>query len=99
MYLNKTLKTMENYLSYSSELISHKDFNPFYKKEIGTYSQQKIDFPKNNIQETTIFEECIKERRNHRIGIYQFDEETTILVHLEKKITTKHDNHFVMFCE
>lgn len=27
MYLNKTLKTMENYLSYSSELISHKDFN------------------------------------------------------------------------
>ena len=72
-----------------SGLISHKDFNPFYKKEMGTYSQQKIDFPKNNIQETTIFEECIKERRNHRIGIYQFDEETTILVHLEKKITTK----------
>jgi len=72
-----------------SGLISHKDFNPFYKKEIGNYSQQKIDFPKNNNQEITIFEECIKERRNHRIGIYQFDEETNILVHLEKKITTK----------
>ena len=72
-----------------SGLISFKDFNPFYKKEIGNYSQQKIDFPKNNNQEITIFEECIKERRNHRIGIYQFDEETNILVHLEKKITTK----------
>ena len=72
-----------------SGLISYKDFNPFYKKEIGTYSQQNIDFPKNNIQEIIIFEECIKERRHHRIGIYQFDEETNILVHLEKKISTR----------
>jgi len=27
IYLNKTLTTMENYLSYSNELVSHKDFN------------------------------------------------------------------------
>lgn len=72
-----------------SGLISFKDFNPFYKKEIGAYSQQKIDFPKNNIQETTIFEECIKERRNHRIGLYKFDEGINIPIQIEEKKIVK----------
>lgn len=69
-----------------SGLISYKDFNPFYKKELGAYSQQNIALQKNNNQEKNVFEEHIEAQRNRRIGIYQFDDETNILIYLEKKI-------------
>ena len=68
-----------------SGLISYKDFNPFYKKEIGAYSQQKIATLKNDVLEKNIFENQISTSKNHRIGIYQFDEGINIPIRIEEK--------------
>ena len=68
-----------------SGLISFKDFNPFYKKEIGAYSQQKIATQKNDVLEKNIFENQISTSKNHRIGIYQFDEGINIPIRIEEK--------------
>jgi len=68
-----------------SGLISYKDFNPFYKKELGAYSQQNIVIQEKNIQEKNIFENQILTSKNHRIGIYQFDEGINIPIQLEEK--------------
>jgi hypothetical protein len=44
IYLNKTLTSMENYLSYSNELVSHKDFNNnlTLKMQLLTHINKKI---------------------------------------------------------
>jgi len=72
-----------------SGLISYKDFNPFYKKELGAYSQQKIAIQENTLEEKNIFEVQILTSRNHRIGLYKFDEETNIPIRIEAKKIVK----------
>ena len=68
-----------------SGLISYKDFNPFYKKEIGAYSQQNIATQKNDVLEKNIFENQISTSKNHLIGIYKFDEGINISIRIEEK--------------
>ena len=72
-----------------SGLISYKDFNPFYKKELGAYSQQNIAIQEKNIQEKNIFEEQISTSKNHRIGLYKFDEGINIPIRIEEKKIVK----------
>jgi len=45
IYLNKTLTSMENYLTYSNELVSHKDFNNnlTLKMQLLTHINKKLD--------------------------------------------------------
>jgi len=40
-YLNYTIQSMENYLKYSSDLVSQKDFNVIVREKIGTLSEFK----------------------------------------------------------
>ena len=72
-----------------SGLISYKDFNPFYKKELGAYSQQKIAIQENTLEEKNIFEVQILTSRNHRIGLYKFDEGINIPIRIEAKKIVK----------
>ena len=72
-----------------SGLISYKDFNPFYKKEIGTYSQQKMATQQNDVLEKNIFEEQISTSKNHRIGLYKFEEGINIPIRIEEKKIVK----------
>ena len=68
-----------------SGLISFKDFNPFYKKEIGVYSQQKMTTQQNDVLEKNVFENQITTSKNHRIGLYKFDEGINISIRIEEK--------------
>lgn len=72
-----------------SGLISFKDFNPFYKKEIGAYSQQKMATPQNDVLEKNVFEKQITTSKNHRIGLYKFDEGINIPIRIEEKKIVK----------
>ena len=72
-----------------SGLISFKDFNPFYKKEIGAYSQQKIATQQNDVLEKNVFENQITTSKNHRIGLYKFDEGINIPIRIEEKKIVK----------
>jgi hypothetical protein len=72
-----------------SGLISFKDFNLFYKKEIGTYSQQKIATHEYEVFEKNIFENQITTSKNHRIGLYKFDEGINIPIRIEEKKIVK----------
>jgi len=72
-----------------SGLISFKDFNPFYKKEIGVYSQQKMTTQKNDVLEKNIFENQITTSKNHRIGLFKFDEGINIPIRIEEKKIVK----------
>ena len=72
-----------------SGLISFKDFNPFYKKEIGAYSQQKMATQQNDVLEKNIFENQITTSKNHRIGLYKFDEGINIPIRIEEKKIVK----------
>ena len=66
-----------------SGLISYKDFNPFYKKENGDYSKKNNAIEvKSVLEEKIVFEEKIVPKRRH-IGIYEFDNETNIIVYLK----------------
>ena len=68
-----------------SGLISYKDFNPFYKKELGAYSQQKIAIQQNIDLEKNVFENQITTSKNHRIGLYKFEEGINIPIRIEEK--------------
>jgi hypothetical protein len=72
-----------------SGLISFKDFNPFYKKEIGVYSQQKMTTQQNDVLEKNIFENQITTSKNHRIGLFKFDEGINIPIRIEEKKIVK----------
>jgi hypothetical protein len=72
-----------------SGLISFKDFNPFYKKEIGVYSQQKMTTQQNDVLEKNVFENQITTSKNHRIGLYKFDEGINIPIRIEEKKIVK----------
>jgi len=72
-----------------SGLISFKDFNPFYKKEIGAYSQQKMATQQNEVLEKNVFENQITTSKNHRIGLYKFDEGINIPIRIEEKKIVK----------
>lgn len=72
-----------------SGLISYKDFNPFYKKELGAYSQQKITTQQYEVLEKNIFENQITTSKNHRIGLYKFDEGINIPIRIEEKKIVK----------
>ena len=72
-----------------SGLISYKDFNPFYKKEIGDYSQQKMATQQNEVLEKNVFENQITTSKNHRIGLYKFDEGINIPIRIEEKKIVK----------
>ena len=72
-----------------SGLISFKDFNPFYKKEIGAYSQQKMATQQNDVLEKNVFENQITTSKNHRIGLYKFDEGINIPIRIEEKKIVK----------
>ena len=72
-----------------SGLISFKDFNPFYKKELGAYSQKKIAIQENTLEEKNIFEVQILTSKNHRIGLYKFDEGINIPIRIEEKKIVK----------
>ncbi len=72
-----------------SGLISYKDFNPFYKKEIGAYSQQKMATQRNDVLEKNVFENQITTSKNHRIGLYKFDEGINIPIRIEEKKIVK----------
>ena len=72
-----------------SGLISFKDFNPFYKKEIGAYSQQKMATQQNDVLEKNVFENQITTSKNHRIGLYKFDKGINIPIRIEEKKIVK----------
>jgi len=72
-----------------SGLISYKDFNPFYKKEIGDYSQQKMATQQNEVLEKNVFESQIITSKNHRVGLYKFDEGINIPIRIEEKKIVK----------
>ncbi len=72
-----------------SGLISFKDFNLFYKKEIGAYSQQKIATQQYKVLEKNIFENQITTSKNHRIGLFKFDEGINIPIRIEEKKIVK----------
>ena len=72
-----------------SGLISYKDFNPFYKKELGAYSQQKIAIQQNIDLEKNVFENQITTSKNHRIGLYKFEEGINIPIRIEEKKIVK----------
>ena len=72
-----------------SGLISFKDFNPFYKKEIGAYSQQKMATQQNDVLEKNVFENQITTSKNHRVGLYKFDEGINIPIRIEEKKIVK----------
>jgi hypothetical protein len=72
-----------------SGLISFKDFNPFYKKEIGAYSQQKLATPQNDVLEKNVFEKQITTSKNHRIVLFKFDEGINIPIRIEEKKIVK----------
>ena len=72
-----------------SGLISFKDFNPFYKKEIGDYSQQKMATQQNEVLEKNVFESQIITSKNHRVGLYKFDEGINIPIRIEEKKIVK----------
>ena len=72
-----------------SGLISYKDFNPFYKKELGAYSQQKIAIKQNIDLEKNVFENQITTSKNHRIGLYKFEEGINIPIRIEEKKIVK----------
>ena len=72
-----------------SGLISYKDFNPFYKKEIGDYSQQKMATQQNDVLEKNVFESQIITSKNHRVGLYKFDEGINIPIRIEEKKIVK----------
>ena len=66
-----------------SGLISFKDFNPFYKKEIGAYSKQKFAAQQNDVLEKNVFENQISTLKNNRIGLYKFDDGINIPIRIE----------------
>ena len=72
-----------------SGLISFKDFNPFYKKEIGAYSKQKMATQQNEVLEKNVFESQIITSKNHRVGLYKFDEGINIPIRIEEKKIVK----------
>ena len=72
-----------------SGLISFKDFNPFYKKEIGAYSKQKMATQQNKVLEKNVFESQITTSKNHRVGLYKFDEGINIPIRIEEKKIVK----------
>ena len=72
-----------------SGLISYKDFNPFYKKEIGAYSKQKMTAQQNDILEKNVFENQITTSKNNRIGLYKFDNGINIPIRIEEKKIVK----------
>ena len=72
-----------------SGLISFKDFNPFYKKEIGAYSKQKFAAQQNDVLEKNVFENQITTSKNHRIGLYKFDKGINIPIRIEEKKIVK----------
>jgi hypothetical protein len=72
-----------------SGLISFKDFNPFYKKEIGAYYQQKMATQQNDVIEKNVFENQITTSKKHRIGLYKFDEGINIPIRVEEKKIVK----------
>ena len=72
-----------------SGLISYKYFNPFYKKELGAYSQQKKAVQQNIDLEKNVFENQITTSKNHRIGLYKFEEGINIPIRIEEKKIVK----------
>ena len=77
-----------------SGLISYKDFNPFYKKEIGAYSKQKFDAQQNDVLEKNVFENQISTLKNNRIGLYKFDDGINIPIRIEEKKIVKEIRDF-----
>ena len=77
-----------------SGLISFKDFNPFYKKEIGAYSKQKFAAQQNDVLEKNVFENQISTLKNNRIGLYKFDDGINIPIRIEEKKIVKEIRDF-----
>ncbi len=67
-----------------SGLISHKDFNPFYKQEVGSYKKESLTFAKE-IQPRS-FEEKISQEPDSYFADFQLDSNHKLTVRMNKKI-------------
>jgi nucleoid DNA-binding protein len=67
-----------------SGLISHKDFNPFYKQEVGSYKKKSLTFSKE-IQPKS-FEEKISQKPNSYFADFQLDSNHKLNVRMDEKI-------------
>jgi nucleoid DNA-binding protein len=66
-----------------SGLISHKDFNPFYKQQSGSYSKKPLGFSKE-IQPKS-FEEKISKIPNSYFASFQVDANQALTIRMEEK--------------
>jgi nucleoid DNA-binding protein len=67
-----------------SGLISHKDFNPFYKQEVGGYKKKSLAFSKE-IQPKS-FEEKISQEPDSYFADFQLDSNQKLTVRMNEKI-------------
>jgi hypothetical protein len=67
-----------------SGLISHKDFNPFYKQEVGGYKKKSLAFSKE-IQPKS-FEEKISQEPDSYFADFQLDSNHKLTVRMNEKI-------------
>jgi hypothetical protein len=67
-----------------SGLISHKDFNPFYKQEVGSYKKKALTFSKE-IQPKS-FEEKISQEPDSYFADFQLDSNHKLTVRMDEKI-------------
>jgi nucleoid DNA-binding protein len=67
-----------------SGLISHKDFNPFYKQEVGSYKKKSLVLSKEI--PTKSFEEKISQNPNSYFADYQLDSNHKLTVRMNEKI-------------
>jgi cell division protein FtsN len=65
-------------------LISHKDFNPFYKQEVGSYKKKSLVLSKEIL--TKSFEEKISQNPNSYFADYQLDSNHKLTVRMNEKI-------------
>ena len=66
-----------------SGLISHKDFNPFYKQEVGSYKKQSFKLIKET--EPKSFEEKITQRPDSYFADFELDPNHLFTVRMEQK--------------
>lgn len=67
-----------------SGLISHKDFNPFYKQETGSYKKKRLEFSKENQPKS--FEEKISQEPDSYFADFQLDSNHKLTVRMNEKI-------------
>ncbi|MFM7681612.1 MAG: SPOR domain-containing protein [Bacteroidota bacterium] len=67
-----------------SGLISHKDFNPFYKQETGSYEKKPLEFSKEILSKS--FEEKITQETDSYFADFQLDSKHKMKVRMNEKI-------------